>query len=86
MGNQRKAISDAPEEVSREQPAEHARPSVLIVDDDQVMRLLERETLTRFDFEVSEAIVADCSAIFVDCSAIVPAETANRLACSRSNA
>lgn len=56
MGNQRKAISDAPEEVSREQPAEHARPSVLIVDDDQVMRLLERETLTRFDFEVSEAI------------------------------
>ncbi|HMX69952.1 MAG TPA: response regulator, partial [Accumulibacter sp.] len=29
---------------------------MLIVDDDQVMRLLERETLTRFDFEVSEAI------------------------------
>ncbi len=36
-------------------PEEAKRPTVLIVDDDHVMRMLEQETLTQFDFEVSVA-------------------------------
>ncbi len=55
MTNQRKVSSAAPGEQTAGLPGERSRPSVLIVDDDQVMRLLERETLTRFEFDVSEA-------------------------------
>ncbi|MEF8770853.1 response regulator, partial [Candidatus Accumulibacter contiguus] len=35
--------------------AEHALPTALIVDDDYVMRMLERETLAQFGFDVLEA-------------------------------
>ncbi|WP_313953692.1 EAL domain-containing protein [Accumulibacter sp.] len=36
-------------------PETSSRPTALIVDDDHVMRMLERETLTQFEFEVREA-------------------------------
>ena len=34
---------------------EARRPTALIVDDDHVMRMLEKETLSQFDFDVREA-------------------------------
>ena len=35
---------------------EARRPTALIVDDDHVMRMLEKETLSQFDFDVREAL------------------------------